>query len=185
MRMGSLICRQMIKCLGDREAGWKMVTWMGGWWQVKAILVARNINLTVTRRGVGSSCEATTYNLADLADPQASWRSVLARQRWRLFSHLWRSSVCAPPSPSPHRSPCALPLSWPSFPPHGPAAVLAVTLAPSFHTFLSSTDLSVCSHLDNGNSLGRKQSYYLRKAHCPVGRDSASYVCMSHGSSCM
>lgn len=50
-------------------------TWMGGWLQVKAILVARNINLTVTRKGGGEQCEATMYNLADT---QASCTSEMA-----------------------------------------------------------------------------------------------------------
>lgn len=30
------------------------------------------------------------------------------------------------------------------------------------------------------NSLGTEQSYYLHKAHCPVGRDSVICVCICH-----
>lgn len=41
-------------------------------------------------------------------------------------------------------------------------------------------DLCVCLHLNNGKQPGTKHSYYLHKAHLPVGRDSAIYVCIRH-----
>lgn len=120
MRMGSLFCRQMIKCLGGWEAGWEMVTWMGGWWQVQTILVARNTNLTATSRGVGSSCEAMVY---DLADTQASWRLFLAWQRVALLPSLEELGLCSPQALTAPRvlllSVAELPFSWPSSHPHG------------------------------------------------------------------
>lgn len=71
-KKGPVDCRQIIRCLGDWEAGCRMVTWMGGWLEIKTILVARNKNPNVIRKGAGNDCGDTMGNFADLTDVQAS-----------------------------------------------------------------------------------------------------------------
>lgn len=49
-----------------------MVTWMGGWLEVKAILVARNKNPNVIRKGAGVDCEDTMGSLAGVTEAPSS-----------------------------------------------------------------------------------------------------------------
>lgn len=71
-KKGLVDCRQIIRCLGDWEAGCRTVTRMDGSLEVKAILVARNKNPNVIRKGVGDDFEDTMGSLAALTEVQAS-----------------------------------------------------------------------------------------------------------------